>query len=137
MGARPFHGQKHRPAPLPADANALHGAQDGQDHGPPDADRLVGRHEGDEEGRNAHTQERGDQRGFAADAVAVVAEDRCPDGAGGEADEEGAEGEKSARVMVFVRKEELAEDEPGRRAIKKEIVPLDGCADRRGDDCLT
>src|SRR5262249_29435420 len=117
-------GQKHGTTPFPADADTLHGAQDGEDHRAPDADRRVGRHKRDQEGRDAHAQERGDQRGLAADAVAVMAEDRRADRAGREADEVGSEGEKGGRVRVLMRKEELAEDETGRGAVEKEVVPL-------------
>ena len=57
----------------------------------------VGRHEGDEEGRDAHAQQRGDQRRLAADAIAVMAEDRGADRPRDEADEIGAEGEQRRR----------------------------------------
>jgi len=124
MGARPFHGQKHGTTPLPADADTLHGAQDGEHHRAPNADRRIGRHKRDQEGCDAHAQERGDQRGLAADAVAIVAEDRGADWAGRKADEVGSERKKGGRVRVLMRKEELAEDETGRGAVEKEVVPL-------------
>ena len=97
FGARPFHRQQHRAAPFAADADALDHAQHGQQHRAPDADRRVGRHESDGEGREAHAQQRGDQRRLAADAVAVMAEDRGADRPADEADEIGAEGEQRRR----------------------------------------
>ena len=45
---------------------------------------------------DAHEDERRDQRGLAADPVAVVAEDRRADRTGGEPDEQGREGEQDA-----------------------------------------
>ena len=38
VGASPFHRHQHRAAPLPANADALDGSKDGQDHRAPDAD---------------------------------------------------------------------------------------------------
>jgi len=61
---------------------------------------------------------------LAADAVAIVAEDRGADWAGRKADEVGSERKKGGRVRVLMRKEELAEDETGRGAVEKEVVPL-------------
>ena len=136
MRARPFHGQQHRAAPFAADADALQRAQDGQDHRAPDADRLVGRHKGDQERRDAHEQQRRDQRRLAADAVAVMAEDRRADRPGDEADEIGAEGGERRRQRILVGEVQLAEDEAGGGAVEEEVVPLDGGADRRGDDRL-
>ena len=109
-------------------------AQHGQEHRAPDADRVVGRHESDGEGRQPHAQQRRDQRRLAADAVAVMAEDRGADRAGGKADEIGAEGQKRRRQRILVGKEQLAEDQPGRGAVEEKVVPLDCRADRRCDD---
>ena len=136
VGARPFHGQQHRSAPLPADADALQRPQDRQKNGAPDADRGVGRHQTDREGGEPHAQERCDQCGFAADAVAVMTEDRRADRPRGEADEISAEGKQRRRKWLLVGKIELAEDETGSGAVKKEVVPLDGGADRRSDHRL-
>jgi hypothetical protein len=136
MGACPFHREQDRAAPFAADADALEHAQDGEDHRAPDPDRLIGRHEGDQKGRDAHAQERRDQRRLAADAIAVMPEvggaDRAPD----EADEIGAEGGERRGQRIGVGKEELAEDQPRCRAVEEEVVPLDGGPDRRGDDRL-
>src|SRR6516165_2489734 len=79
VGARPFHGQQHRPAPFTADTYALDEANDCQDDGAPDADRLVGRNEADGEGREPGQEQGRDQRSLAADAVAIVAEDHRSD----------------------------------------------------------
>ena len=79
-------------APLATHADALDHAQKGQDHRAPDADRLVGRDKGDQKGRDAHAQQRGDQRRLASDAITVMAEYRSAYRAADKADEVGAEG---------------------------------------------
>ena len=46
----------------------------------PDADAVIGRHHPDQESGDAHQHQRGDQRRFAAEPVAPMAEDRGADG---------------------------------------------------------
>ena len=95
---------------------------------------LVGRHQRHREGGHAHQQQRRNQRGFAADAVAVVTEDRRSHGPRDEAHGIDCEGLQRAYPGVRVRKEQLGEDEAGDSAVKEEIVPFNGGADRGGDD---
>ena len=76
------------------------------------------RNERDEKGCNAHEQQRGDQRRLAADAIAVMAENRGADRSGGKADEIGAEGGERRRKRFLVGEVKLAEDETGRGANK-------------------
>jgi len=83
---RPFHRQQYRAAPFAPDTHSLDEAYDRQDDGAPDAGMLVGRDEADRKGREAGQQKGCDQRSLAADAIAVVAEDRRSDWAGDEAD---------------------------------------------------
>jgi hypothetical protein len=80
----PLHREQDRTAPFAANPGALDEAQDDQQDGAPDANRRIGRDETDEEGGDAHQQQRGDQGRLAADAVAVVAEDGRPDRPGDE-----------------------------------------------------
>ncbi len=136
MRARPFHRQQDRAAPLAADADALDGAQHGEKDGAPDADRIVSRHESDGEGRQPHAQQRRDQGRFAADAIAVMAENRRADRARGKADEIGPEREQRSRQRILIGEVKLAEHQAGRRAIEEKVVPLDCRADRRCDHCL-
>ncbi len=96
----------------------------------------IGRHEGDGEGRQPHAQQRRDQRRLAADAIAVMAENRGADRPAGKADEIGAEREQRRRQRILIGKVELAEHQAGRGAVEKEVVPLDRRADRRCDDGL-
>ena len=136
VAARPLHRHQHRAAPFAADADALQHAQHGQDDRAPDADRGVGRNEGDEEGGDAHQHQCGDQRRLAADAVAVMPEDRGADRPADEADEVGAERRQRSGQRIFVGEEELREDQPGGGAVDEEVVPLDRRADGGGDHRL-
>src|SRR5208337_3276365 len=78
----------------------------------------------------------GDQRRLAADAVAVMAEDRRTDRPPDEADEICREGQERGGGRIRVREIELAEDQSGGGTVEEEVVPLDGGADRGGDDRL-
>src|SRR5262249_51926909 len=113
VGPRPLHRQQHRAAPFAADADALDEADHRQDHGPPDADRVVTGHEGYGEGGEAGDQQGGDQRRLAADAIAIVPEDRGADRPGDEADGVDGEGLEHADQRIRVWEEQLAEDQTG------------------------
>src|SRR5262249_31875051 len=102
VGARPFHRQQHRAAPLAADADTLDEAQDRENHRAPDADGLIGGHERNQERRDPHQHERRDQRRYAADAVAVVPEERRADRAGNEANRIYADGLERSRTGMRV-----------------------------------
>ena len=136
MAARPLHRDQHRAAPFAADADALQHAQHGQDDRAPDADRCVARHEGDQERGDAHQHQRGDQRRLAADAVAIMPEDRGADRPADEADEVGAERRERSGQRILVGKEQFRENQPGGGAVDEEVVPLDGGADGGGDHRL-
>ena len=92
VGSRPFHRDQGRAAPFAADAETLDKADDGQDDRAPDADRCVAGDKADREGRQPGQQQGRDQRHLAADAVAVMAEQRRADRAGDKADSVDAEG---------------------------------------------
>src|SRR5579863_7649159 len=113
MRARPFHRQQHRPAPFAANADALKHAQDSQDNRSPYSDRLIGRHKGDQEGRDAHAEQRGKKSRLAADAIAVVTENGSTDRTSNKADEISAEGGERRRQRIGVWKVELAEHQSG------------------------
>jgi len=66
----------------------LNKPQQHQDKRTPDADRGVSRHQADRERGKSSQQQSDDQGVFAADPVAVVAEDRRTDWPGDEADKE-------------------------------------------------
>jgi 3',5'-cyclic AMP phosphodiesterase CpdA len=106
---------------------------DGQDDGAPNADLLIGGNEVDRRCGKPGQQQGGDQRRLAADAVAIVAEDRGADWPRDEAHRVDGKGLQNANQGIGFWKEQLAEDEAGHRAVEQEIVPFDGCADRAGD----
>ena len=64
----------NEPPHSPTNADTLQHPQNSQDDRTPDPNRLVPRHEGDQERRDSHHHQRGDERGLAADAVAI----KCP-----------------------------------------------------------
>jgi hypothetical protein len=132
--ARPLHREENRAAPLAAHADALERAQDGEDHRAPHANPIVARQERHQERRNTHQHQGGDERGLAADAIAIMTEDEGADRACDEADEINAKRVERRGHWVLVWEEEFTEDEPGHGAVEKEIVPLDRGADRCGDD---
>jgi hypothetical protein len=136
MGACPFHRDQHRATPFAAHADPLDRPQDGQQNRAPDADRRVAGHKGDQEGGDAHQHQGGDQGRLAADAIAVMAEDRGPDRPAGKADEIGAEGGQGRGQRIRIREIELPEHKPGGGAVEKEIVPFDGRAYGSGDHRL-
>src|ERR1700746_2243173 len=105
IGARPLHGHQHRSAPLAADADPLNEAQDGEEDRAPDADALVGRHQRHRESGETHEQQRRDQGRFAADAVAIVAEDRSADRPRHEAHGIDGEGLERSDPRVRIREE--------------------------------
>ena len=111
-GARPFHRQQHRAAPLAADADALDEAQRGQQDRAPDADAVIGRHQADQERGDAHQHQRGDQRRLAAEPVAPMAEDRRADRARGETDGVDRERLQRADQRIGMREVQLGETRP-------------------------
>ncbi len=91
---------------------------------------LVGRHQADQEGRDAHEQQRRNQRRFAADAVAVMAKDRRSHRPRDKADGVNRECFQGSDEGVRPREIEVREDEAGDGAVQKEVVPLN-----RGSHC--
>jgi hypothetical protein len=93
------------------------------------ADLIIGWHQTHRECRKAGQQQRRDERRLAADAVAVMAEDRRADRPRNEADEIDAERLEGADQWFRFREEELREHDAGDLPVEQEIVPLDGGAD--------
>ena len=99
----------------------------------PDADALIGGHQRGEKRRDAHDHKGRNQRRLAADAIAVMPEDRGTDRPRDESNGVNRECLKRAGQGVRFRKEQLGEYESGYNAIEKKIVPLDGGANGRGN----
>ncbi len=66
-----------------------------------------------------------EDRRFAADAIAVMAEYRRTDRPADEADEVGPERGQRPRQRRFMREVKLAENQAGHGAVDEKIVPLD------------
>ena len=111
VGPRPFHRQQHRAAPLAADADALDEAQQRQQDRAPDADAVIGRHQRDQKRGDAHQHQRGDQRRLAAEAIALVAEDRRADRPRGKAHGVDREGLQRADQRIGAREIQPGEDQ--------------------------
>ena len=77
-----------------------------------------------------------DQRGFAADAVAEVAEEGGADGPGEEGDGEGGERGEGGGGGVGRGEEQLREDEHGGGGVDVEVEEFDGGADEAGEEDL-
>ena len=112
IGSRPLHRQQYRTAPLAADPDTLDEAQDSQDDRTPDADLRVVRDERHQKGRDAHQQQRRDQRCLACDAVSVVTKYRRSHRPGDEADRVDAEGLQRPNQRIGSGKYSLANTSP-------------------------
>jgi len=73
---------------------------------------VVGRHQRHQECRDAHEQQGRDERGFAADAVAIVAEDRGTYRPRDKAHRIDAKSLQGADERVRLREEQLREHRP-------------------------
>ncbi len=123
---------QHRPAPLAAHRDPLQEAHQHQQHRRPVADLVVGGNQADQDGGHAHQQQRDQQHRFAADLVAVVAEDHPAQRPREKAHRIGGERGQRAGQRIERRKEDLVEDQRGGRAVEKKVVPLDGGAHHAG-----
>src|SRR5580700_335510 len=134
VGACPLHRQQYRAAPFATDPDTLDEADDRQHYRAPDPDRLVSRDQTDREGRQPGDQQGRYQRRLAADAVAVMAEDRGADRTRDKPDGVDREGLQHADQGIGFWEEQLAENQPRNDAVEQEIVPFDRGAHRAGDD---
>ena len=134
VGLGPLHRHQDRSSPLAPDSDALDEAQDVEQHRTPDADLLIGGHECNQECRYAHQQQSRDERRFAADAIAVMPEDRCADRPSHESDGIDPECLQRSDQRIGFREIQLAEHQSRYRAVQKEVVPLDGGADGARND---
>ena len=136
VGWRVFDGEQDGAAPLAAEPEALAEAAEREQDGRGQSDGAVGGQHSDGDGGQAHGGERDDQRGFAADAVAEVAEERRADGPRQEGDAEGGERGEAGGGRIRCGKEERGKDEDGGRSVDVEVEELDGGADEAGEQDL-
>jgi hypothetical protein len=128
-----FYGHQHCPAPFATYSKPLSQAQNDEQYGCPDADLIVSWEQPYQRSRYAHDEQSEYEHRLAAYAVAVVAAHYASDGTGGEAYGVSAKGGERARQRVVVRKEEATEDERACSPVEKEVIPLDGSADKTGN----
>ena len=134
-GRRVLGGHEGRARPLTAECEALREPQHEQHEGGPPADLLERGQASDEEGRDAHRQQRGDEGGLPAEPVAEVAEHDRADRARDHRRAEHRERREERGGVVAGREEQDREDEDGRGRVGVEVVELDRRADEaRGDD---
>jgi hypothetical protein len=125
FGGRVLDREQHRPAVLPADADALQDPEHDEQDRRPHPDRVVRRQQADQRRADSHDQQREQQHLLAADAVAEVTEDQAADRPGQEADGERAEPGELRRRTVQAVEVELVEDQAGGGPVEEEVVPLD------------
>ena len=130
---RVLERHEDRASPLRTEGDALDDADEHEEDGSEQSDLLVGRQDADEHGRDAHQEERADEHRLTADAVAEVAADDAAERTHREADAEGGEPEQHAHDGVLGVEEDGVEVQRGGRAVRQEVVVLDGRADGAAD----
>lgn len=129
--------QEYRPTPFAADRESLDEAQRDQHCRRPVADLTVGRQAAHQERCGADQQQTELQQLLSAEFVSEVSEDDSAEWPGGESDGVGDESrDDRIQLVAAAGEEDLAEDQRGRRAVQKELVPLDHGARHRGADHL-
>nr|WP_235021261.1 hypothetical protein [Caballeronia telluris] len=126
------HHQR-RAAPFAADREALQEAQRREKDRRAEADAFIRRQKADQEGPAAHHQQAQHEHRLAADLVAVVSEHDAAHRPRDEADRKGRERRDRARDRIDRGKEQLVEDQRGRRSEDEKVVPLEGRAYRAGE----
>jgi hypothetical protein len=105
-----------------------HDERDGGDH----AHTAIGRQHTDSHRRQTHHQERAQEHGLAADAVAEMAEDDTAERPGKETDRKGREHRQRGRQLIEFREEQLIEHQWADQPVDEEVVPFDRGADGAG-----
>ena len=146
-GNMPYHARwpggafsvasKHRSAPFATETKTLSESANRQQQRRGDAERFICRQDADQHGRHAHRQQRGNERGLAADAIAEVAEHDGPDRPRDERDRECRERCERGGGGVRRRKKQPWKHEHRGRRVDVEIEELDGRADQARKQHLT
>ena len=122
-------GHQHRAAPLAADRDALHDAQEHQQDRGPHPDLGVGGQQADERAAHAHQDHAEHEHLLAADPVAEVTEHDAAQRTGEVAGGERAEAGDGADERVEVGEEDLVEHDRRGRRVQQEVVVLDHAAE--------
>ncbi|MCY1219483.1 hypothetical protein D9M72_314610 [compost metagenome] len=121
-----------RPAPLAAQGQALHHAQQHQQRRRQRARGGIGRQQADTEGGQAHHQQRDDQDRLAAHLVAEVAKDRRTQRPRHESHAVAGKGQQRRGQRIALREEQLGEDQRGGRSVDEVVVELKRGAGQAG-----
>jgi hypothetical protein len=122
-------GHQHRAAPLAADGDALHHAQEHQQDRCPHADLGVGRQHADQGAAHTHQDHAQHEHLLAADPVTEVAEHDAAERAGEVPGGQGAEAGNGGDQRIEVGEEDLAEHHRRGRGVQQEVVVLDHAAE--------
>jgi len=125
-------GHQYGSTPFATNAEALRNAEQHQQDRCPDANALISRQQPNQKRGDAHNQQRQDQHGLSPDPIAEMTTDDAANRARRETNRVRAERSQRTCQRVIIRKEQLAKDQRAGRAVKKEVVPFDGCADQTG-----
>jgi hypothetical protein len=131
---RVLRGEEHCAAPFAAEPESLPQAAEREQDGREQANRRVRRKQSDGDGRDAHRQERGDQRRLAAHAVAEVPEQRGAHGPREERERKRGERLQRRRGRVRRRKEQLRKHQDRGGGVDVEVEELDGGADQAREE---
>ncbi len=127
-------GQQHRTTPLASQANALPEAAQRQQCRRQNTDAGIGGQQADGDSGQAHRQQCRHQSGLAADAVAVVAEQRRAQGPCEEGQRESGQGLQRGGGRVVPGEEQHRKHQHGGGAVDVEIEELDSGADQAGEE---
>ncbi len=125
--------EENSATPFAAEAEALAEPAQCEQQRRHDADRSVGGQQADNDRRNTHGQEGGDQRRLATDLVAEMTEDNGAEWTGEEGDREGGKGSEKGGGRIVVGEEQRREDQDGCRRIDIKIKEFDRGADKARD----
>jgi len=128
-GRRILHREQCRAAPFAAEAESLREPQGAQEQRRDPSGGLIGGEESDRGGRSAHQQERGDERGLAADPIPEMPEHARAERAGEEGKAEARISREKLHRGRRGREEKRPEDERGGGGVDIEIVEFHSRAD--------
>ena len=131
-----FDREENGASPFATESETLTEATEREQQRSGDANARVGRQQSDGNGGDSHGEQGGHQRGFAADAIAEVAENGGAEGTREEGDGEGSKRCKSGSRGVGGWKEQPREYQHGSGCVDVEIEELDGGADHAGKQNL-
>ena len=126
---RVFDCDQRRSTPFAAKPNPLHETQSSKRQRRENARACVGRQRADQRRRQSHGQHGCDQRRFASDAIAEIAEQKRADGPREKGEAECQIGVERLRLGRGFREEHRPEYERRRGAENIEVVELDRRAD--------